>query len=67
MAIAIESYVAVDFIRDDDDAALVAEKIIAPVAIMGIILPVYTIIDMIETAENVWSDSCVAAMTGHDL
>ena len=29
----------------------------APVAIMGIILPVYTIIDMIETAENVWSDS----------
>ena len=67
MAIVIESYVAVDFIRDDDDAALVAEKIIAPVAIMGIILPVYTIIDMIETAENVWSDSCVAAMTGHDL
>ena len=44
-----------------------AEKIIAPVAIMGIILPVYTIIDMIETAENVWSDSCVAAMTDHDL
>ena len=39
----------------------------APVAIMGIILPVYTIIDMIETAENVWSDSCVAAMTDHDL
>ena len=39
----------------------------APVAIMGIILPVYTIIDMIETAENVWSDSCVAAMTDHDV
>lgn len=39
----------------------------APVAVMGIILPVYTIIDMIETAENVWSDSCVCAMTGHDL
>lgn len=39
----------------------------APVAIMGIILPVYTIIDMIETAENVWSDSCVCAMTGRDL
>ena len=39
----------------------------APVAIMGIILPVYTIIDMIETAENVWSDSCVAAMTDHDI
>ena len=34
----------------------------APVGIMGIILPVYTIIDMVETAENVWSDSCVCAM-----
>ena len=39
----------------------------APVAIMGIILPIYTIIDMVETAENVWSDSCVAAMTDHDM
>lgn len=39
----------------------------APVAVMGIILPIYTIIDMIETSENVWSDSCVCAMTGHDL
>lgn len=39
----------------------------APVGIMGIILPIYTIIDMIETAENVWSDSCVAAMTNHDV
>lgn len=35
----------------------------APIGIMGIILPIYTIIDMIETAENVWSDSCVCAMT----
>ena len=39
----------------------------APVAILGIILPIYTIIDMIETAENVWSDSCVCAMTDHDI
>ncbi|MDY6295471.1 MAG: dicarboxylate/amino acid:cation symporter [Schwartzia succinivorans] len=39
----------------------------APLGIMGIILPIYTIIDMIETAENVWSDSCVCAMTDHDL
>ena len=39
----------------------------APVAVMGIILPIYTIIDMVETAENVWSDSCVCAMTDHDL
>ena len=39
----------------------------APAAILGIILPIYTIIDMVETAENVWSDSCVCAMTDHDL
>ena len=39
----------------------------APVAILGIILPIYTIIDMVETAENVWSDSCVCAMTNHDI
>ena len=39
----------------------------APVAILGIILPIYTIIDMVETAENVWSDSCVTAMVDHDL
>lgn len=39
----------------------------APVAVMGLILPVYTIIDMVETAENVWSDSCVCTMTGRDL
>ena len=39
----------------------------APVAVLGIILPIYTIIDMIETSENVWSDSCVAAMVNHDL
>jgi Na+/H+-dicarboxylate symporter len=34
----------------------------APIAVLGIILPIYTIIDMVETAENVWSDSCVAAL-----
>ena len=38
-----------------------------PVAVLGIILPIYTIIDMVETAVNVWSDSCVCAMTDHDL
>ena len=38
----------------------------APVAVLGIILPIYTIIDMVETAENVWSDSCVATMVNHD-
>lgn len=36
----------------------------APIAVLGLILPIYTIIDMIETAENVWSDSCVCAIVG---
>ena len=35
----------------------------APLGIMGVILPVYTLLDMVETAENVWSDSCVCVMT----
>ena len=39
----------------------------APVEIMGLILPVYAVLDMIETAENVWSDSCVCAMTDKDV
>lgn len=30
-----------------------------PLYIMGLILPIYTIIDMCETAINVWSDVCV--------
>ncbi len=38
----------------------------APVGIMGIILPIFTVIDMVETAENVWSDSCVCAMTNKE-
>lgn len=39
----------------------------APISIMGIILPIFTIIDMVETAENVWSDSCVCNMVNKDL
>lgn len=39
----------------------------ADIAIMGIILPIYTIIDMVETAENVWSDSCVCAITNKKM
>lgn len=31
-----------------------------PITLMGIILPFYSLIDMLETALNVWSDSCVA-------
>ncbi len=38
-----------------------------PLGVMGVILPLYTVIDMIETAENVWSDSCVCAMVHKDL
>ncbi len=38
-----------------------------PIGILGVILPVYAVIDMIETAENVWSDSCVCAMVDGDL
>ena len=30
--------------------------------ILGVILPIYTIIDMVETAENVWSDCCICAV-----
>jgi len=39
----------------------------APIGILGIILPIYTVIDMIETAENVWSDSCVAAIVDKEI
>ena len=39
----------------------------APLGLMGVILPIYTIIDMIETAENIWSDSAVCAITNHEL
>lgn len=38
-----------------------------PVHLMGVILPVYAVIDMIETLLNVWSDSAVAAMVNKDL
>lgn len=38
-----------------------------PLYMMGLILPFYTIIDMIETALNVWSDACVAIVVDKDL
>ena len=38
-----------------------------PIDIMGVILPIYAVIDMIETCVNVWSDSSVTAMTAKDL
>ena len=30
-----------------------------PISLMGVILPFYALIDMLETALNVWSDACV--------
>ena len=39
----------------------------APLWILGAILPVYTIIDMIETAVNVWSDSCICSIVNREL
>ena len=38
-----------------------------PVALMGVILPIYAVIDMIETCLNVWSDSCVANIVDKEL
>lgn len=38
-----------------------------PLDIMGIILPVYALLDMVETALNVWSDACVTAVVDRDL
>lgn len=35
--------------------------------ILGVILPIYTIIDMIETAENVWSDCCICAVVNKEM
>ncbi|MBA2656126.1 MAG: dicarboxylate/amino acid:cation symporter [Tatlockia sp.] len=38
-----------------------------PITLMGIILPFYTLIDMLETSLNVWSDSCVAIVVDEKL
>jgi Na+/H+-dicarboxylate symporter len=38
-----------------------------PLNILGIILPFYSLIDMLESAINVWSDSCVTAVVQQDL
>lgn len=38
-----------------------------PLNILGVILPFYALIDMIETAINVWSDSCVTAIVEREV
>ncbi len=38
-----------------------------PLTLLGVILPFYGILDMIETALNVWSDACVTRVTAQSL
>jgi Na+/H+-dicarboxylate symporter len=38
-----------------------------PITLMAVILPFYSIIDMIETSLNVWSDSCVTKVLNDQL
>ena len=38
-----------------------------PILLMGVILPFYAVLDMLETALNVWSDSCVAKAVDKDV
>ena len=33
-----------------------------PLYLLGLILPIYTIIDMLESALNVWSNSCICTV-----
>lgn len=48
-------------------AASLLASMNVPILLMGVILPFYAVLDMLETAENVWSDSCVAKMVDKDL
>lgn len=38
-----------------------------PLNIMGLILPLYALLDMVETAVNVWSDGVITAAAEKDL
>jgi Na+/H+-dicarboxylate symporter len=38
-----------------------------PLTMMAVILPFYSLIDMLETAINVWSDACVTAVTHQQI
>jgi Na+/H+-dicarboxylate symporter len=38
-----------------------------PITLLGIILPFYSLIDMLETAVNVWSDLCVVKVVNDDV
>jgi len=38
-----------------------------PVHLLGVILPFYALLDMLESAINVWSDACVTAIVDQDF
>jgi len=38
-----------------------------PLEIMGIILPIYSFFDMVETTLNVWSDICVTTLVNQEI
>jgi Na+/H+-dicarboxylate symporter len=38
-----------------------------PLTLLGMILPIYTFIDMVETSVNVWSDACVASIVDREI
>jgi Na+/H+-dicarboxylate symporter len=38
-----------------------------PLYLMGLILPFYTLLDMLETSLNVWSDGCVAVIVDKEM
>ena len=38
-----------------------------PMPLLGMILPIYSVVDMLETSLNVWSDSCVATIVDKEM
>ncbi len=38
-----------------------------PLTLLGMILPLYTLIDMVETSLNVWSDFCITSVVDKEL
>ena len=48
-------------------ASLLLSSAGLPLTFMGLILPFYPILDMIETAVNVWSDICITKITDKRL
>jgi Na+/H+-dicarboxylate symporter len=48
-------------------ASLLVSMNIPIILLMSIILPFYSLIDMLETALNVWSDSCVAKVVNEQV